>query len=126
MLGMPRQKSPPILVANWKMNGDLQTIKRLLNDLKRDLLDKELDSENVIVLPPHVYLQIVAKGLGGTNILIGGQDTDERESGSVTGGVSAKMLRDVGCEYVLLGHSERRILFNEDDDGIFQKLKQAL
>ena len=52
--------------------------------------------------------------------------TDERESGSVTGGVSAKMLRDVGCDYVLLGHSERRILFNEDDDGIHQKLKQAL
>ena len=122
---MPRQKSPPILVANWKMNGDSQSIKRLLCDLKRDFLDKELESQQVIILPPHVYLQTVAKDLSGTSILIGAQDTDERESGSVTGGVSAKMLLDVGCEYVLLGHSERRNLFNEGDGVIFQKLKQA-
>ena len=126
MLEMPRQKGPPILVANWKMNGDLQSIKRLLCDLKRDFLDKELESEQVIILPPHVYLQIVATDLDCTSILIGAQDTDERESGSVTGGVSAKMLFDVGCEYVLLGHSERRNLFNEGDGVIFRKLKQAL
>jgi len=122
---MPRQKSPPILLANWKMNGDVQSIKRLLNDLKNDLVGEEIESGQVIVFPPHVYLQMVGKNIGNTNFLLGGQDTDERESGSVTGGVSAKMLRDVGCDYVLLGHSERRILFNEDDDGIHQKLKQA-
>ncbi|MDC2964410.1 triose-phosphate isomerase [Gammaproteobacteria bacterium] len=122
---MPRQKSSPILVANWKMNGDVQSIKRLLNDLKNDLCGDEMESGQVIVFPPHVYLQMVAKNIVNTNILLGGQDIDERESGSVTGGVSARMLRDVGCEFVLLGHSERRILFNEDDDGIFQKLKQA-
>ena len=126
MLEMPKQKGPPILVANWKMNGTLQSINRLLCDLKRDFLDKELESGQVIILPPHVYLQIVAKDLSGTSILIGAQDTDERETGSVTGGVSAKMLLDVGCEYVLLGHSERRKLFNEGDGIIFQKLKQAL
>ncbi len=125
MLEMPKQKGPPILVANWKMNGNLQSINRLLCDLKRDFLDKELESGQVIILPPHVYLQIVAKDLSGTSILIGAQDTDERETGSVTGGVSAKMLLDVGCEYVLLGHSERRNLFNEGDGVIFQKLKQA-
>ena len=122
MFGMPGQKSPPILVANWKMNGDVQSIKRLLNDLKIDFLNKKIKPEQVVVLPP-VYLHIVGKGLGDTGILLGAQD--ERESGAVTGGVSAKMLRDVGCDYVLLGHSERRILFNEDDDGIFQKLKQV-
>ena len=122
---MPRQKSPPILLANWKMNGDVQSIKRLLNDLKNDLVGEEIESGQVIVFPPHVYLQMVGKNIVNTNFLLGGQDTDERESGSVTGGVSAKMLRDVGCDYVLLGHSERRILFNEDDDGIHQKLKQA-
>ena len=125
MFGMPGQKSPPILVANWKMNGDVQSIKRLLNDLKNDLVDEGMESGQVIVFPPHVYLQMVGKNIVNTNFLLGGQDTDERESGSVTGGVSAKMLRDVGCDYVLLGHSERRILFNEDDDGIHQKLKQA-
>ena len=75
------------MVANWKMNGNLQSINRLLCDLKRDFLDKELESQQVIILPPHVYLQTVAKDLSGTNILIGAQDTDERESGSVTGGV---------------------------------------
>ena len=110
---MPRQKSPPILLANWKMNGDVQSIKRLLNDLKNDLVGEGMESGQVIVFPPHVYLQMVAKNIVDTKVLLGGQDTDERESGSVTGGVSAKMLRDVGCEYVLLGHSERRILFNE-------------
>ena len=125
MFEMPIQKSPPILVANWKMNGDIQSIKRLLNDLKNDLVGEDMESGQVIVFPPHVYLQMVAKNIANTHVLLGGQDTDERESGSVTGGVSAKMLRDVGCDYVLLGHSERRILFNEDDDGIFQKLKQA-
>ena len=50
------------MVANWKMNGDLQSITRLLNDLKRDFLDKKIESEQVI-MPPHVYLQIVAKDL---------------------------------------------------------------
>ena len=123
---MPKQKGPPILVANWKMNGDLQSINKLLFALKRDFLDKELESGEVIILPPHVYLQIVAKEVSGTSILIGAQDADERETGSVTGGVSAKMLLDVGCEYVLLGHSERRNLFNEGDGVIFQKLKQAV
>ena len=122
---MPRQKSPPILLANWKMNGDVQSIKRLLNVLKNDLVGEGMESGQVVVFPPHVYLQMVAKNIVDTQVSLGGQDTDERESGSVTGGVSAKMLRDVGCEYVLLGHSERRILFNEDDDGIHQKLKQA-
>ena len=114
------------MVANWKMNGSLKSINTFLCDLKRDFLDKELESQQVIILPPHVYLQIVAKDLSGTNILIGAQDTDERESGSVTGGVSAKMLQDVGCDYILLGHSERRKLFNESDAVIFQKLIQAL
>lgn len=123
---MSSKKSPPILAANWKMNGDFRTIDRLLNDLKNDLLDEEMDLGQVIVFPPHVYLQTVAQSIVGTNILLGGQDADQRESGAVTGSVSAKMLRDVGCDYVLLGHSERRILFNEDDYGIFQKLKQAL
>ena len=123
---MPKQKGPPILVANWKMNGDLQSINKLLFALKRDFLDKELESGEVIILPPHVYLQIVAKEVSGTSILIGAQDADERETGSVTGGVSAKMLLDVGCEYVLVGHSERRNLFNEGDGVIFQKLKQAV
>ena len=126
MLKMPKQKAPPILVANWKMNGNLQSINRLLCDLKRDFLDKELGSGQVVILPPHVYLQIVAKDLSGTSILIGAQDADERETGPVTGGVSAKMLLDVGCEYVLLGHSERRNLFRESDGVIFQKLKQAV
>ena len=123
---MPKQKGPPILVANWKMNGNLQSINRLLCALKRDFLDKEIESGQVIILPPHVYLQTVAKDLSGTSIFIGAQDADERETGAVTGGVSAKMLLDVGCEYVLLGHSERRNLFNEGDGVIFQKLKQAV
>ena len=123
---MPRLKNPPILVANWKMNGDLQSTSKLLNDLKIDFLNKKIKPEQVIVLPPHVYLHIVGKGLGDTGILLGAQDADERESGSVTGGVSAKMLRDLGCEYVLLGHSERRIFFKEGDGVIFRKLKQTL
>jgi len=126
MLEMPKQKGSPILVANWKMNGNLQSINRLLCALKRDFLDKEIESGQVIILPPHVYLQTVARDLSGTSILIGAQDVDEREIGAVTGGVSAKMLLDVGCEYVLLGHSERRNLFNEGDEVIFQKLKQAV
>ena len=122
---MSSKKSPPILAANWKMNGDFRTIDRLLNDLKNDLLDEEMDLGQVIVFPPHVYLQTVAQSIVGTNILLGGQDADQRKRRS-HGSVSAKMLRDVGCDYVLLGHSERRILFNEDDYGIFQKLKQTL
>ena len=126
MSEMPKQKSPPILVANWKMNGNLQSINQLLCALKRDFLDKELEPGQVIILPPHIYLQTVAKDIRGTSILIGAQDADERETGAVTGGVAAKMLLDVGCEYVLLGHSERRNLFNESDGVIFQKLKQAV
>ncbi len=123
---MQKIKSKPILVANWKMNGDLQSISRLVKDLKADLSNNDPGSGQIIIFPPHVYLQMVAKDIRGTRIFLGGQDADEREIGSVTGGVSAKMLYDVGCKYVLLGHSERRILFNERNSSIFRKLKQAL
>jgi len=126
MLGMQIIKSKPILAANWKMNGDLQSISRLLNGLSADLTSKDMESGQIIIFPPHVYLQTVAKDIRGTSISLGGQDADERENGSITGGVSARMLQDVGCDYVLLGHSERRIFFNEGNVHIFEKLKQAL
>ena len=113
-----------LIVANWKLHGDAATNKALLNSLTRQLAD--IVDVDIAVCPPYVYLPQVRDLLCGSNVAFGAQDVSDQEQGAYTGEVSAQMLRDVGCDYVIVGHSERRRLYGEDDELIERKFSAAL
>ncbi|MBL8873088.1 MAG: triose-phosphate isomerase [Planctomycetaceae bacterium] len=114
----------PLIAGNWKMN--------LLRDssvaLIHQLLDKSKASDKVevAVCPPSVYLHDVGAALRGSHIALGAQNMYHTDEGAYTGEVSGKMLKDIGCRYVILGHSERRQLMGETDTQVNQKVHAAL
>jgi len=113
-----------IVAGNWKMNNDLNESIELVNEIKKILLNRE--DVKVIVAPPFTALDRVSQLLSGTNIGLSAQNMCYEDSGAFTGAISAKMLKSVGCEYVILGHSERRTLFGETNSDINKKLKKAI
>jgi triosephosphate isomerase len=113
-----------IIAGNWKMNKDLHQSQNLVSEIINGL-GKDTKAE-VIVCPPFTSLSEVSSLLKGTQIKLGAQNMYYEESGAYTGEVSADMLKSVGCEYVILGHSERRVIFNEPDELINKKIKAAL
>lgn len=114
-----------VIAGNWKMNNDLKESEKLIVELK-NLLQNEKPNCDVIVCPPFTSLSEAAKLLKGTQIKLGAQNMHFEDSGAFTGEVSASMLISVGCEYVILGHSERRNIFGENDEMINKKIKKAL
>jgi triosephosphate isomerase len=108
-----------IVAGNWKMNGSVDSIATLLNELKQSLQNEY--SAECVVLPPAIYLPLVSQCLVSSNIFWGGQNVYPKEAGAFTGEVSAPMLNDYGCRYVLVGHSERRTLFHEDEKFVADK-----
>lgn len=114
-----------IIAGNWKMNNDLEQSEKLIVELK-NLLQNEKPNCDVIICPPYTSLSEAAKLIKGSSIKLGAQNMYFEESGAYTGEVSASMLKSVGCEYVILGHSERRAIFNESDELINKKIKKAL
>lgn len=111
-----RQK---IVAGNWKMNGRIGQIKSLLEQLL-NLLDKQ-SSTQCIVMPPSIYLPLVKDCLSQSIIQWGAQNVYPCDSGAYTGELSAPMLKDYACRYVLVGHSERRILFGENEKFVAEK-----
>ena len=114
-----------IIAGNWKMNNDLQGSEKLIVELK-NLLKDEKPNCDIIICPPFTSLSEASKLLKGSIIKLGAQNMHFEENGAFTGEVSASMLKSVGCEYVILGHSERRTIFNESDELINKKIKKAL
>ena len=114
-----------VIAGNWKMNNDLKESEKLIVEIK-NLLQNEKPNCDVIVCPPFTSLSEAAKLLKGSSIKLGAQNMHFEESGAFTGEVSASMLKSVGCEYVILGHSERRNIFGESDELINKKIKKAL
>jgi len=111
----------PLIIANWKCNPKNQAeAKELFNLIKRGV--RKIKGGKVVICPPFVYLPI----LKNSNFPLGAQNCFWKELGPFTGEVSVKMLKDFGCQYVILGHSERRKYFGETDEMINQKLKTAL
>jgi len=108
-----------IVMGNWKMNGRIEQIGALLHELLA--LMPESSGVDCVVLPPAIYLPYVNELLTGTAIAWGAQNVYSQDSGAYTGELSAPMLQDYACQYVLVGHSERRHLFHEDEKFVAEK-----
>ena len=114
----------PIIAGNWKLNTTISEAVELTSELK-DLVEESTDIE-IVVAPPFTALDAVGKVIKDSNIALAAQDVYWEDSGAWTGEVSVPMLKDVGCKYVIVGHSERRQFFNETDDSVNQKVKAVL
>ena len=115
----------PLVAANWKMNGNASGVEVLLDGVISGLSVLELRRCSVLVFPSYVHLGQVAQKLRGSSVGVGSQDVDQRPQGAVTGGVSALMVKDAGCGFVLVGHSERRTLFSDTDEVVADKFEQC-
>ena len=116
----------PFVVGNWKMNGDLIANEHLFTALRASIDRSLLSQVEVAIAPPYPYLGQASAWLGDTEMAWGAQDVASFENGAFTGEVSASMLRDLGCRWVIVGHSERRTLLGENDDTIAHKAERAL
>lgn len=113
-----------ILVAgNWKLNGSTAGNKTLVDGILAGLADIKCE---VAICPPYPYLSEVSSAISGSAVKLGAQNASEQESGAYTGEVSVAMLKEMGCEYVILGHSERRALYNESDELVADKFAAAV
>ena len=114
----------PIMAGNWKMNKTVKEAVDFVTRLQQALGDwKETEA---VVAPPFVALAPVAEHLSGSTISLAAQDCFWEDNGAFTGEVSPPMLRDLGCRYVIIGHSERRAYFGETDEIVNRKVKRAL
>ena len=114
----------PVIAGNWKMNKTVAEAIDFASRL-RNALTAPPEPE-VIIAPPFTALHAVAKILQGSPIRLAAQNLHEAEKGAFTGEISAGMIREAGCAYVIIGHSERRTLFGEGDERIHRKLRAAL
>ncbi|MBZ9778891.1 triose-phosphate isomerase [Psychroflexus sp. CAK8W] len=113
-----------IVAGNWKMNCNLDEALHLLNDLK--LKDFSKSNAKVIIAPPYTNLYPIHQNLKDSSIKISSQNINENEEGAFTGEISPDMLKSVGVEYVIIGHSERRAIYGETDDLLAKKVTASL
>lgn len=114
----------PLVAGNWKMNGNRESATALLEDLVQGVEDG-VDAD-VLVCPPFVYLADAQRLLRDSEVKLGAQSLCAEESGAFTGEISAEMLQDLDCEFVIVGHSERRALYHEDDALVARKFMAAI
>lgn len=114
-----------IIAGNWKMYKTVDESIELINELKSRVQNPTTNIE-VVICPPFTSLVVAAGLLKSSAIKLGAQNMSEHDEGAYTGEVSWKMLKSTGCEYVILGHSERRQYFGETNDLINRKAKKAL
>lgn len=113
-----------LVIGNWKMNGSSAANASLLRSVLPVI--SRFEGVEIAICPPYPYLTTVADLLDDSAVSLGAQNLSSQLSGAHTGEVSASMLHDIGCRFVLVGHSERRALYSEDDDLVAKKFATAL
>ncbi len=113
-----------LIAGNWKMNGSLESITELMNGIKAGL--EEVSNADLAVCPPAVYLMKVQGLIDGAAIALGSQNICDQASGAFTGELAPSMLKEAGCQYAIIGHSERRSLYGESDELIAGRFAMAV
>ena len=114
---------PLRLIANWKLNGSKEFNQKWTSNFLKYFNGQDFSSLGIA--PPVIYFDHLRGLLGKNDISLGAQNIDEEESGARTGEISATMVKDLGCKFSIVGHSERRTLFHESNQSISRKLIQA-
>lgn len=114
----------PFIAGNWKMNKTMSEAKKLATEIVKAAYN--LQSAEIVLCPPFTVLYEIAKIIEGSSIQLGAQDVFWEDWGAYTGEISGPMLRDAGCQYVIIGHSERRQVLGESNGMINLKVKAAL
>ncbi len=117
-------KRKPFIAGNWKMHKSIKEAAELANEIKRRFYD--FDRAEIVLAPPFTALAAVADIIASTPVKLAAQNMFWEKEGAFTGEVSPLMLKDAGCSYVILGHSERRAYFCESDENVNKKIKAAL
>ena len=122
-----------IIMGNWKMNTSPDVASKLVLDIMRLYKNQDKKNKNknkIIIFPPYIYLDKINQLLKSfpelLSVSLGAQNLSQYDNGAYTGEISGNMLSEIGCEYVLIGHSERRQFFGESDDVIAKKVKRAV
>ncbi|KPK14158.1 MAG: triosephosphate isomerase [Betaproteobacteria bacterium SG8_41] len=116
-------KRRPFVAGNWKMNGSRAESAALLDGVKAGV--SNASKAEVAVCPPFILIPLAAEKLAGSAVAWGGQNLNVNKSGAFTGEISGPMLKDFGCSYVIVGHSERRSLYGESDATVAEKYGAA-
>ena len=114
----------PFIAANWKMHKTVHEAVVFVKEFRS--MVKDIDDVEIVVAPPFTAVHAVAEAARNSTIGVAGQNIHAEKQGAFTGEISAPMLREAGAEYVIIGHSERRRLFEETDEGVNRKLVAAL
>lgn len=116
-------KRIPIIAGNWKMNKTVEEAVELAGQLKQSLQD--IRAREIVICPTYISIVVVREVVKNSNIKLGAQNMHFEKSGAFTGEVAAGMLKDAGCDYVIIGHSERRQYFGETDENVNKKMHAA-
>ena len=112
----------PLVAANWKLNGSLEMASSLVSEINAEC--SKSAKVDVVIAPPYPYMATVAELINCENIHLGAQSAAQHQTGAYTGEVSATMLAEFGCKYVIVGHSERREYYGETDQVVAEKFMQ--
>ena len=115
-----------LIIANWKLNGNWSFNEEYASVLSNGLRGVDLTNRQIIICPPSIYLQQMNGLLVDQEIYLGGQDLSDETAGAFTGEISGVMLKEFGCRYVLVGHSERRLKYQESNELIVKKALNAI
>ncbi len=114
----------PLVAGNWKLNGSLSSISELISGIRER--QEQVKNAELAVCPPFVYLSYVQSLLQGSDISLGAQDCSDQESGAYTGEVAAEMIKEFGCTYNIIGHSERRHIYGDSNETVATKFAHVI
>ena len=113
----------PLVAGNWKMHGSVQSVAELCAGIAAG--SNGLNGVEVLVCPPAVFIPSALQTLADTQVAVGSQNVSEHKAGAYTGEIAADMLKGVGCQYAIVGHSERRALYGESSETVASKFAAA-